>query len=99
MKQAVVIVHGMGEQIPMGTLEGFVETVWTKDHSLVSRGKPDANTGGDRIDNASWGKPDERTRSYEVRRITTGSDVYYNRTDFYEFYWAHRMQGTTWEHV
>lgn len=99
MKQAVVIVHGMGEQIPMGTLDGFVETVWSKDPSLVPKGKPDANTGGPRRDNASWGKPDERTRSYEVRRITTESDKNRTRTDFYEYYWAHLMHGTTWEHV
>jgi hypothetical protein len=27
-KIAVIIAHGMGEQIPMGTLEGFVRAVW-----------------------------------------------------------------------
>lgn len=30
MKQAVVILHGMGEQIPMETLNGFVKKVWDR---------------------------------------------------------------------
>lgn len=27
-KQAIILVHGMGEQTPMETLRGFVKTVW-----------------------------------------------------------------------
>jgi len=99
MKQAVVILHGMGEQVPMQTLESFVEAVWTTDDNQVSRSKPDPNTGKERKDNASWAKPDDRNRSYELRRITTEADRHGNDTDFYEYYWAHLMQGTTWEHV
>jgi len=30
-KQAVLLIHGIGEQRPMDTLRGFVETVWTSD--------------------------------------------------------------------
>jgi len=26
-RQAVLLIHGMGEQIPMGTLNGFVDAV------------------------------------------------------------------------
>ena len=99
MKQAVVILHGMGEQVPMQTLETFVKTVWTTDKNLVSRGKPDPDTGGTRTGNASWAKPDDRNSSYELRRITTEADKNGNYTDFYEYYWAHLMHGTTWEHV
>lgn len=99
MKQAVVILHGMGEQIPMQTLEAFVQTLWTEDPKLVSRYKPDPETGGERTHNVSWGKPDPRTHSYEVRRITTEQARDKSYTDFYEFYWAHLMHGTTWQHV
>jgi len=99
MKQAVVFVHGMGEQIPMETITGFVDTMWTKDLALTDAGELDPNTGGKRTANASWVKPDRRTRSFEVRRITTESDKNHRRVDFYEFYWAHLMYGTTWEHV
>lgn len=99
MKQAVVIIHGMGEQIPMETLNSFVETVWTKDTTLVDSNRPDPNTGGPRTQNTSWAKPDHRNSSAELRRVTTEADRNGNYTDFYEFYWAHMMQGNTWEHV
>lgn len=56
-RQAVVILHGMGEQIPMQTLESFVQTVWTTDATLVSDTKPDPDTGRKRDRNAAWAKP------------------------------------------
>lgn len=99
MRQAVIILHGMGEQIPMQTLNTFVRSVWSTDRELVVRDRPDPNTGGRRIENACWAKPDPRNSSTELRRITTESDRRGNYTDFYEFYWAHLMHGTTWEHV
>jgi hypothetical protein len=99
MKQAVVVIHGMGEQIPMQTLRGFVDTVWVQDSSLVRREKPDPNTGGLRGENVAWSKPDKRNRSYELHRITTEQDVARGRTDFYEFYWAHLVHGTKFEQV
>jgi hypothetical protein len=34
MKQAVVLIHGIGEQVQMDTLRGFVDAVWTTDSSL-----------------------------------------------------------------
>jgi len=61
--QAVIVIHGMGEQIPMGTLNGFVDAVWTSDDSLTNRNKPDPYNGKSRekgpLDNAAWYKPDE----------------------------------------
>lgn len=99
MKQAVVILHGMGEQIPMQTLNAFVDAVWTTDQTLVDPHKPNPNTGGVRTGNVSWAKPDDRNSSTELRRITTERDNAGNYTDFYEYYWAHMMEGTTWEHV
>lgn len=83
----------------MSTLNSFVSSVWTADTTLVDPDKPDPNTGGDRQGNASWAKPDARNSSTELRRITTERDKSGNYTDFYEFYWAHMMQGNTWEHV
>lgn len=99
MKQAIVMLHGMGEQIPMITLNSFVKAVWTTDVTLVDEEKPDPNTGKARTGNVAWAKPDERNSSTELRRITTERDIVGNYTDFYEYYWAHMMQGTTWEHV
>ena len=83
----------------MQTLNTFVDAVWTTDMSLVEEARLDPATGEPRIKNTSWSKPDTRNNSTELRRITTESDKNHNRTDFYEYYWAHMMQGTTWEHV
>ncbi|MCR9139445.1 MAG: hypothetical protein NXI27_25820 [Alphaproteobacteria bacterium] len=98
-KQAVLIIHGMGEQVPMQTLRGFVDATWVSDESVIPRNRPDSNDGQPRVDNPVWDKPDRRNRSFELRRITTERASDGRRTDFYEFYWAHLMHGTTWEHL
>jgi len=88
-KQAIVVIHGMGEQKPMGTLRSFVRTVWRKD-PFVAQGNGE---------NEAWIKPDARAGLAELRRITTGENAAGVRSDFYEFYWADLMQGTTWQHL
>jgi hypothetical protein len=93
------MIHGMGEQIPMDTLTSFVGTTWTSDPAVVDPGKPDPNTGGARQGNTSWGKPDSRNKSFELRRITTETGINGKRTDFYEYYWAHLLIGNTWAQV
>ncbi len=94
-KQAVVLIHGMGEQIPMETLKGFVETVWTQDPGVARPGAGPPN--------GAWSKPDTRTGSLELRRFTTqdsrasGGFPRGVRTDFYELYWADLTAGSTWD--
>ncbi len=88
-KQAVVIIHGIGEQKPMQTLRGFVEAVWTRDESIHH------SYGSSEV----WSKPDDVSGSFELRRLTTGKNKNGTRTDFFEFYWAHLMHGTTLTHV
>ena len=97
-KQAVLVIHGMGEQVPMDTLRGFVDATWVTDEELIPRSRADSNNGQQRVENPVWSKPDRRNRSFELRRITTEEAKNGVRTDFYEFYWAHLMHGTTWEH-
>ena len=95
--QAVVIVHGMGEQRPMDTLRGFVQAVWSHDPArapFYAHVADPADPAGKKI-NQSWITPDTRTNSHELRRITTPYDVDGRRTDFYELYWADITQGTT----
>ncbi|WP_198292709.1 hypothetical protein [Mesorhizobium sp. STM 4661] len=96
LSQAVVIVHGMGEQRPMDTLRGFVEAVWSHDPARAPfyAHVADPADPGVKI-NQSWITPDSRTNSHELRRITTPYDVDGRRTDFYELYWADITQGTT----
>jgi len=85
MRQAVVIIHGIGEQRPMQTLRSFVAGVFgLKDCQQRTR---------------AFSKPDRISDILELRRLSVrggccklaeGCD-----TDFYEFYWQHLMQGTT----
>lgn len=88
-KQAVLLIHGIGEQRPMDTLRGFVEEVWRKDASIQN---PHAGNG-------VWSKPDNLSRSFELRRLTTPQNNAGIKTDFFEFYWAHLMDGTSYGHV
>lgn len=88
-KQAVVLIHGIGEQEPMDTLRGFVDATWTGDSSLRKPYNPDT----------IWSKPDWASENLELRRLTTGQNKKGIRTDFYELYWAHLMTGTRLSHV
>jgi hypothetical protein len=94
--QAVVVIHGMGEQIPMDTIKTFVEGVWTTDKDISENGLPNPTE--------VWSKPDVRTDSLELRRITTRESIKSPpefptgvRTDFYELYWADLTAGGTWD--
>ena len=94
--QAVLVIHGMGEQIPMDTLKGFVNAVWRRDDVITANGLPDPTE--------VWSKPDARTGSLELRRITTRESIASLpdfpggvRTDFYELYWADLTAGATWD--
>ena len=89
MKQAVVLIHGIGEQVPMDTLRGFVDTVWVKDSTLRRPNVP----------KEAWSKPDEMSRNFELRRLTTAKNRDGIQADFFEFYWAHLMEGTKLSHV
>ncbi|HEY0923861.1 hypothetical protein [Rheinheimera pacifica] len=90
LKQAVVVIHGMGEQHPMETIREFVNHVWKQDGKLHEP--------------HFWNKPSSVSESFEQRRITTDSpkindsENRVSRTDFYEYYWAHHTVGTKWEH-
>jgi hypothetical protein len=99
-KIAVVITHGMGEQIPMETLRGFVDAAWVTNTS-VQWPPPDDEKPDD-----IWIKPDEVTGSLELRRITTrwtrtaaDPKAKGSRVDFFEFYWADLAEGTTVQEV
>jgi hypothetical protein len=94
--QAIVVIHGMGEQIPMDTIKGFVDAVWQKDKVITANHLPDPTE--------VWSKPDARTGSLELRRITTRESIASApefpagaRTDFYELYWADLTAGATWD--
>jgi hypothetical protein len=91
--QAVVLIHGIGEQRPMDTLRRFVDAVWLRHRKIHhAEATKHAHT-------LMWSKPDRVSESFEVRKLTTPQSTGGTVTDFYEFYWAHLMEGTTYGHV
>jgi hypothetical protein len=78
MRQAVVVIHGIGEQKPMATLRNFV-------HSL-------SDYKSEKKWIQVYNIPDTISQGYELRQLSLyyGKD----RTDFYEYYWANNMRGT-----
>ena len=84
VRQAIVIVHGMGEQRPLETLKGFVDTAI-----------PPLSDG----ERSYHSRPDKVVDSYESRRIiasqqtdASGQELY-AQTEVYEYHWAHLMEG------
>ena len=83
VRQAVVVIHGMGEQRPLDTLSGFIDTALA----------PDAN--GQR---RYFSRPESVTGSFESRRFlaprsTVNEVEQHAQTDFFEYHWADKMQG------
>ena len=80
ISQAVVFIHGIGEQRPMDTLRGFVDAVLPEPES------------GEKY----FSKPDRMSESFELRKLQDRSQP---RTHFFEYYWAHKVKGTTMRHL
>jgi hypothetical protein len=89
-KQAVVLIHGIGEQLPMESLRRFVQTVWSTDTNVHRQGGQATEF---------WSKPYPLSQNFELRRLTTAENKAGIRTDFFELYWAHLMHGTKLRHV
>ncbi len=83
-RQAVVVIHGIGEQRPMETLRGFVSGVKQKLEELDEAEKKSTVRS----------KPDSIGDIYETVRLSMDSTAKRPITDFYEFYWAHNMRNT-----
>jgi hypothetical protein len=84
MKQAVVFIHGIGEQKPMDTLRAFVGEVLKETDGEEGQGE------------RYWSKPDRISELFELRRLeSTGR----SKTHFYEYYWAYNVEGTRLSHL
>ncbi|MEM7569372.1 MAG: hypothetical protein AAF337_06215 [Pseudomonadota bacterium] len=100
-KVAVLVIHGIGEQRPMATLNSFVDAVWREDGVLFP--PPQDGDEESTFDAAqTWYKPDYISGLFELRRITTRGITVEDtaadsgettRFDFFEYYWAHHMRG------
>ncbi|MFD0765465.1 hypothetical protein ACFQZI_11430 [Mucilaginibacter lutimaris] len=93
-RQAVVVIHGMGEQRPMETLRSFVSgirSIMTEDDAekkSTVRSKPD-----------SVGDIYETVRLSLDTAVNPDGTIKRPKTDFYEFYWAHNMRGNQFSHM
>src|SRR5262245_57871164 len=64
-RQAIVLVHGMGEQVPMDTIRDFAEAVWSEDKSLHDKAADGTDPG------ELFFVPDPNSGSRELRRVST----------------------------
>lgn len=86
VKQAVVVVHGMGEQRPLDTLTRFVDV------ALAPGPK-----GGQKY----YSRPESVTGSFESRRflapfareVIGEEELLRPQTEVFEYHWADKMQG------
>jgi hypothetical protein len=85
MRQAVVVIHGIGEQRPMDTVRGFVDATMPLPSNPI---KP-----------KFWSKPNPMSELFELRKLVTPQSRTMPPTDFYEYYWAYQAQGTKFVHV
>ncbi|MBE7733114.1 hypothetical protein [Devosia faecipullorum] len=86
-RQAVVIVHGQGEQRPMGTIRDFVRVLWQDNPELDAPAETHARP------RPVWIVPDDKSGLYELQRITT-PEHNGRRSDFFELYYADLLNAT-----
>ena len=84
-RQAVVVIHGIGEERPMQTVRSFVDAMVTTENDTKQK---------------FWTRPDRMSDSFELRRLTApGGGANWPLTDYFEYYWAANMRDTTWPEV
>lgn len=96
-RQAIVVVHGQGEQRPMGTIRSFVETLWTFDRrlNLIDPAPDPQDPEARRKGYPSWIVPDDKGGLFDVQRVTCpGMVPDGRRTDFFELYYADILETT-----
>jgi hypothetical protein len=84
-RQAIIVIHGMGEQEPGVTLRKFVAGVFRSGAEAAQR----------------WIKPDRSMRFFDLRQVTLKATERQRRptTDVFELYWAHMIRDTTLSQV
>lgn len=80
------MVHGQGQQRPMGTIRDFVAALWASNPDVT----PDPPYSKD----DTWIVPDSKSGLYEMQRITTPPHDQGRRTDFFELYYADLLADT-----
>jgi len=84
LRQAVVVIHGIGEQRPMDTLRGFANAVLSDNPAADPKYRS---------------KPDAMSELLETRCLQAPGSRQRPLTDFYEYYWAHHMKDARYAQV
>ncbi|MGH2396587.1 MAG: hypothetical protein ACRDFW_06275 [bacterium] len=85
MRQAVIVIHGIGEQKPMDTLRGLVDAVIPAPAEATAV--------------KFHSKPDRMSESFELRKLLVPQSRKRPITDFFEYYWAFHVHGTKYAHL
>lgn len=95
VRQAVVIVHGMGEKRPLETLNGFIGAALTPDSSGKQEyySRPENVTGTFESRRLLAKRATRETVSDELNDDPSPSTEIRAQTEFFEYHWAHLMQG------
>lgn len=81
LRQAVVVIHGMGEQSPMGITRAFADVAIAE---VPGSTEPKYYSRPDKI---------SQSNQYDLRRLLAPQDDDRLQTEFYEYHWAHLMSG------
>lgn len=84
MKQAIVVIHGIGEQRPMATLRSFVNGILPYRRDKLPK---------------YHSKPDRFNSLLELRLLRSLRRGKKPTTDYFELYWAHHMRDSRLSHV
>lgn len=85
LRQAVVVIHGMGEHRPMDFLRGFVDAALA-----IPEGEAKATY---------YSKPDRMSELFELRRYLAPPSSANPQTELYEYYWSYHMRGNKVWHL
>src|SRR5271166_3914901 len=80
-KTAVVVVHGMGQQKPRETVNGFVRTALRNLGKRIYYSRPDEITGSYEA---------RRLLAIERKQATA---IVQTQTEFFEYHWSYKMTG------
>ncbi len=89
LRQAVIIIHGIGDQRPMDTLRSFILAALNR---KIVDGEQPSRPG-------FYNNPDRMAGNFELRRFTLPSSESRPVTHFFEYYWQHQMRGNRIGHV
>ncbi len=82
-----MVIHGQGEQRPMGTIRDFVDVLWQHNSDLDVPGEDNSKP------RPIWIVPDDKSGLYELQRVTTPPHNG-RKNDFFELYYADLLNET-----